>query len=61
MNKEVYAGGLLILKTIDNSADHPFVQSVLVDGIQQKNKFLKHDTLVYGKTVLFRMGPQPAR
>lgn len=61
LNKEVYAGGLLILKTVDNSVDHPYVQSVLVEGVPYKNKFFKHDTLVYGKTILFRMGAQPAR
>jgi len=61
LDKEIYPGGLLILKTIDNSVDHPFVQSVLVDGIQQKHMFFKHDTLVYGKTILFRMGPNPSR
>ena len=61
LDKQVYPGGLLLLKTVDNSVKHPYVQSVLVDGIQQKNKFLKHDTLVYGKTILFRMGPNPTR
>lgn len=61
LNKMIYPGGLLNLKTIGNSDRNLYVQSVLVEGIPYKEKTLRHDTLVFGKTVVFRMGSQPAK
>ncbi len=56
LDKMVYPSGLLTLKCIDNSTDNLYVQSILVDGMDYKKKFFDHDTLVYGKTIVFRMG-----
>jgi predicted alpha-1,2-mannosidase len=61
LDKMVYPGGLLNLKTINNSAEHPYIQSVLVDGIGYKKKFFDHNSLVYGKTIVFQMGGQPKK
>ncbi len=58
LDKMVYPSGLLTLKSINNSADNLYVQSLLVDGIEYKKKFFDHDTLVYGKTIVFRMDNQ---
>ncbi|HEY5039210.1 MAG TPA: glycoside hydrolase domain-containing protein, partial [bacterium] len=61
LNKAFYPGGLLILKTINNSADHPYLQSVLVDGLSYRKTFLKHDALIYGKTIVFKMSGHPQK
>jgi predicted alpha-1,2-mannosidase len=58
LDKMVYPSGLLTLKSIDNSADNLYVQSLLVDGVDYKKKYFDHDTLVYGKTIVFRMGKE---
>jgi predicted alpha-1,2-mannosidase len=60
-NKEIYPGGQLILKTVNDSDRNVYVQSLLIDGLDYKKAFLDHDTLVYGKTLVFRMGSQPDR
>jgi predicted alpha-1,2-mannosidase len=55
LDKMIYPSGLLTLKSINNSADNFYVQSLLVDGMEYKKKFFDHDTLVYGKNIVFRM------
>ncbi len=60
LNKMIYPGGLLILKTINNSGRNLYVKSIQVNGIDQKSLSFKHDTLVYGKNIVFKMDSQPA-
>jgi predicted alpha-1,2-mannosidase len=55
----VYPGGRLTLKTIDNSPENDYIQSVLVNGMEYKGNDLSHENLVYGNTVVVRMGSQP--
>ncbi len=60
LNKMIYPGGLLILKTVNNSDRNIYVKSIQVDGIDHKGLSFNHDTLVYGKTIVFKMDSQPA-
>jgi predicted alpha-1,2-mannosidase len=61
LNRMFYPGTLLILKTIDNSAEKFYVQSIQVDGLDYKKEALDHNMLIYGKAIVFRMGSQPKR
>lgn len=61
LNREVYPGGLLTIKTNNNSDKNVYIQSVLLDGVPYKKDYLDHDTLVYGKTLTFDMGGRPKR
>jgi predicted alpha-1,2-mannosidase len=61
LNKMVYAGGLLTIKTINNSAKNLYVQSLLVDGIEYKKRFFDHTSMVYGKNIVFQMGTEPRK
>ncbi len=61
LNKMVYPGGLLTLKTVNNSDKNLYVQSVQVDGVDYKKNYFNHDLLVYGKTVVFKMSREPKR
>jgi predicted alpha-1,2-mannosidase len=60
LNQAYYPGALLTLKTINNSDKNIYVQSLLVNGLPYKKNFLSHETLVFGKTVVFRMENRPA-
>ncbi|HJT23680.1 MAG TPA: GH92 family glycosyl hydrolase, partial [bacterium] len=59
LDKKVYPGGLLTLKTVNDSDKDPYIQSIQVDGLDYKKKFLTHDMLVYGKTIVFKMAGEP--
>jgi predicted alpha-1,2-mannosidase len=61
MNQSFYPGRWLVLKTVNNSPEHPYVRSILVNGISYQNKFIRHESLVSGKTLVFQMDSQPAR
>ncbi len=61
LNKMIYPAGLLTLKTINNSDKNLYIQSIQVDGVDYKKDFINHDTLIYGKTIVFKMGSQPKR
>ena len=59
LDKRVYPGGLLTLKTINDSDKNVYVQSIQVDGLDYKKSFIDHNALVYGKAIVFRMGSEP--
>ncbi len=59
LNKAIYPGGLLTIKTVGGSAKNIYVQSVQLNGLDYKKKTLTHDTLVYGSTIVFNMGDEP--
>lgn len=59
LDKMIYPGGLLILKTVNDSDKNIYIQSIQVDGVDYKKTFLVHDSLVYGKTIMFKMGSEP--
>ena len=59
LNKSYYSGGDLMIKTINNSDRNVYVQSQILDGVPNKERFIKHTDLVYGKTMVFNMGSQP--
>ncbi len=59
LDKAFYPGGVLVLKTVNNSEQNCFVRSVQVNGIDHKKYFFDHDTLVYGKTIVFKMDRHP--
>ena len=61
LNQMIYPGGLLTLKTVNNSAVNSYIQSIQLDGIDYKKTFFDHDTLVYGKTIEFKMGSEPKK
>ena len=60
LDKMIYPGGLLLLKTVNNSDRNLYVKSIQVDGFDLKSQFFKHDALVYGKTIVFKMDSQPS-
>jgi predicted alpha-1,2-mannosidase len=59
LSKRVYPGGLLTLKTVNNSARNLYIRSIQVDGFDYKKQFFDHDSLVYGKSILFKMDSRP--
>lgn len=61
LNQSFYYGGKLLLKTNNNSDRNIYIQSVLMDGVPYKNPYLKWEDLIYGKTIVFNMGPDPKR
>ena len=61
LDKKFYPGGLLTLKTIGDSDKNVYVQSIQVDGLDYKKTFFDHDTLVYGKAIVLRMGNEPKK
>jgi len=60
LNKTYYSGGNLSLKTINNSSQNVYVQSQLLDGASSHEHFIRHNDLVYGKSMVFTLGPHPA-
>ncbi len=61
LNKTFFPGGLLAIKTIDNSARNVYVQSILVDGVPYQKLDLTQESFVMGKTLVFTMGSQPKK
>jgi predicted alpha-1,2-mannosidase len=62
LNTRVYPGPKLLLKTINNSARNVYIHSIKMDGMEFKKTWVKHDDLVYGKTLVFQMtGEAPHR
>ena len=59
LDKMVYPGGKLVLKTNNNSDRNLYIHSILVDGMPYKKAFFDHQTLVYEKTILFNMDNDP--
>lgn len=60
-NKAFYPGGLLTLKTVNNSDRNVYVRSVLVNGVPYSKTFLTHEKLVYGQSIVFNMDSQPKK
>ncbi len=58
LNQSIYSGRSLLLKTNNNSYRNVYIQSVLIDGVPYKNTFLRWEDLIYGKTIVFTMGPE---
>ncbi len=61
INKSFYPGGMLTLKTINNSDQNGYIRSILMDGEDYKNDYFKHDALISGKTIVFNMDFEPSR
>jgi predicted alpha-1,2-mannosidase len=61
LNKTFFPGGLLAIKTIDNSERNVYVQSILVDGVPYQKLDLTQESFVMGKTLVFTMGSQPKK
>jgi putative alpha-1,2-mannosidase len=59
INKSFYPGGVLTLKSINNSDRNCYIRSILVNGEEYKNSRLKHETLVSGDAIVFNMDSQP--
>jgi len=58
-NKSFYPGGVLTLKSINNSDRNCYIRSILVNGEDYKSSRLKHETLVSGDTIVFKMDSEP--
>jgi predicted alpha-1,2-mannosidase len=61
INKSFYPGGMLTLKTINNSDHNGYIRSILMDGEDYKNYYFEHDSLISGKTIVFNMDSEPSR
>lgn len=62
LNNRIYPGPRLVLKTINNSPNNVFIHSIRINGMEYKKPWVGHDTLVYGKTLVFQMtGEAPHR
>ncbi|HUO58769.1 MAG TPA: GH92 family glycosyl hydrolase [bacterium] len=61
LNQKIYPSGLLSIKTINNSSKNIYVQSIQVKGLDYKKSYFDHDTLVYGDSIVLKMGSQPRR
>jgi predicted alpha-1,2-mannosidase len=59
INKSFYPGGMLTLKTINNSDRNGYVRSILINGLDYKKNRLEHEALVSGKTIVFNMDYEP--
>jgi putative alpha-1,2-mannosidase len=59
VNKSFYPGGMLTLKTINNSDCNSYIRSILMNGEEYKSDHLEHDALVNGKTIVFNMDSEP--
>jgi len=60
INKSFYPGGMLTLKTINNSERNGYIRSILMDGEDYKNDYFEHDALISGKTIVFNMDSEPS-
>jgi predicted alpha-1,2-mannosidase len=58
-NKSFYPGGVLTLKSINNSDRNCYIRSILVNGEDYKSSRFKHETLVSGDTIVFKMDSEP--
>ncbi len=61
INKSFYPGGTLTIKSINNSDRNRYIRSVLVNGEDYKKSRLKHETLVSGTSIVFKMDSEPAQ
>jgi predicted alpha-1,2-mannosidase len=59
INKSFYPGGMLTLKTINNSDQNGYIRSILMDGEDYKSDHFEHDALISGKTIVFNMDSEP--
>jgi predicted alpha-1,2-mannosidase len=59
INKSFYPGGMLTLKTINNSDRNGYIRSILMNGEDFKSDHFEHDALVNGKTIVFNMDSEP--
>jgi putative alpha-1,2-mannosidase len=60
LNKAYYRAGLVVLKCVNNSDRNVYIQSLTVNGVPTKGNFLSHETLTSGKSIVFKMGAEPA-
>jgi predicted alpha-1,2-mannosidase len=60
LNPTYYSGGNLMIKTLNNSQENVYIQSQLVEGVPHRDSFIQHKDLVFGKTIVFKLGPHPA-
>ena len=56
-----YGGGTFTIRTIDNSSDNRFVQSLQLNGKPLDRSYLRHSEIVAGGELVLEMGPEPAR
>ncbi len=49
----------MLIKTINNASNHPYIQSVSLNGKPYTKTFIDHATLLQGGTLIFTMGAQP--
>ncbi len=60
-NKSFYAGGLLTIKSINNSDRNRYVHEFLINGEPYKKSYLQHDQLTYGSTLVFQMDSESVK
>ena len=60
IDKSFYPGDNLVVKTLNNSPQNPYVQSMDINGIPAKSFLLTHDQLTRGGVLALKMGPSAA-
>jgi putative alpha-1,2-mannosidase len=61
LNQEYYKGKTISIKTIGNSPENRFIQSVMLNDKELNTWCLSQDTLVDGAELVLQMGNQPNR
>ena len=54
-----YAGQELIIETVNNTPEHPYIQSVAFNGEPVEDCWMERAKLMRGGTLKFEMGPAP--
>jgi len=56
LNQDYYSGNELIIKTKNNSSQHPYLQNIKMNGKNQNSVFLNHMDLTNGGKLKMKMG-----
>ena len=51
----------LTIRVNNNSKKNKYIQKMVVNGVERKTPWLRHETVMEGGTIEFTMGPVPNR
>lgn len=54
-------GGSFRIRTIDNDAKNHYIQSVTLNGAPYENTYIRHEDLLSGGELVFKMDPKPSK
>lgn len=52
-------GKVFTVKTLNNSSENKYIQSVLLNAKETNNNYILHEEILEGGTLVFKMGPKP--